>query len=121
MTAMYFGNGPPGWVEQYVYNQDCSNPNIFYPPSPNWSPPVSTGPGLADTATCTSPQPSVKYSLSLKVLNPENKDFTVHVLRDVTAHAFDTQESLRKEILGQVSDNTVSASSKFPLGYFYKS
>ena len=39
-------------------------------------------------------------------------------MRDIATHAFDTLESLRKD---QVSDNTVSASSKFPLWYFYKS
>ncbi len=55
------------------------------------------------TGSDTREEHSVKYSASLKVLNPTNKDFTMFTLRNLTAEDMNTPASL-KEFIFEVGE-----------------
>ncbi len=117
LMDLHYNSGPGAW--QYnVYNpvgSATATSHYFYQPTegsvPNNASNVTSGNGqqTAQGGSVTREEHSVKYSTSLKVLNPINKkDFTMFTLRNLTAEDMNTPVSLKELIFEQVGECCLS-------------
>ena len=126
---LYYNSG--GAWHYNIYNPSGSVESAYHchPPltdssTPNDAPHSPSDCQQTSSSSCsgTREEHSVKYSASLKVLNPTNKkQFTMFTLRNLTAEDINSPVSVKEAIFGQVGERVVSRKLDFPVGFYHKS
>lgn len=95
---------------QYFMNQPCWTYYGGQSEAQGYAPVQQTQPPRYDLPT---------YTVSVKVLSQSNKkDFKMYTLRNIACSVFSSPNNIKTEILDQISDNVVSETLEFDLGYY---